>query len=208
MVARTALLGLGLVAAISLSAAPSARAQCRLCSIPATSSDAVKADGEIALEIDAALDFDRLVVMGTGDGTATLRPDGTRLATGSVEAISGRAMVGEARVRGEPGRMVRIDLPSRIQLHSLSGATISIDQVTTDLPGIARLDFGGKPQVQLWRPVEAHRKCRRRVPRRSADHGRISLTKVRFGPKPFRFGNHPLEESRKRQRLMEQSRVT
>ena len=143
MVVRTALIGLTLVAAISLSAVSSARAQCRLCSTPTTLPDSIKADGEIALEIDAALDFDRLVVMGSGEGSATLRPDGTRVATGSVEAISGRAMVGEARVRGEPNRTVRIDMPSRIQLHSLNGATISIDQVATDLPAIARLDSAG-----------------------------------------------------------------
>ena len=143
MVARTALIGLSLAVALSLCVAPSARAQCRLCSTPRTSAEEVKADGQIALEIDAALDFDRLVVMGSGEGSATLRPDGTRVATGSVEAISGRAMVGEARVRGEPNRMIRIDMPSRIQLHSLNGATISIDEVTTDLPGPTRLDSAG-----------------------------------------------------------------
>lgn len=143
MSARTALLGFSLAAAISLWAAPSARAQCRLCSTPTTLPDEVKADEQIALEIEAALDFDRLVVMGPGDGSATLRPDGTRLATGSVEVISGRAMVGEARVRGEPNRSVRIDMPSRIQLHSLNGAAISIDQVITDLPAVARLDSAG-----------------------------------------------------------------
>jgi hypothetical protein len=143
MLARTALFGLGLAAVISLSAAPSARAQCRLCSTPTTSPNAEKPAEEIALEIEAALDFDRLVVMGPGEGSATLRPDGTRLATGSIEAISGRAMVGMARVRGEPGRTVRIDMPSRIQLHSLSGATIRIDQVITDLPPVPRLDSAG-----------------------------------------------------------------
>jgi hypothetical protein len=143
MSARTALFGLSLVAAISLSAVPSARAQCRLCGTPTTSPDEVKADEQISVEIDAALDFDRLVVMGPGDGSATLRPDVTRLASGSVEAISGRAMVGEARVRGEPNRAVRIDMPSRIQLHSLNGATIGIDQVVTDLPGVPRLDSAG-----------------------------------------------------------------
>ncbi len=143
MVARTALFGLSLAAAASLAVIPSARAQCRLCSTPTTTPEQDEADERIALEIEAALDFDRLVVMGPGEGSATLRPDGTRTATGSVEAISGRAMVGEARVRGEPGRIVRIDMPSRIQLYSLNGATISIDEVVTDIPSIARLDSAG-----------------------------------------------------------------
>ena len=64
-------------------------------------------------------------------------------------------MVGEARVRGEPGRLVRIDLPSRIELHSLNGARISIDRIVTDLPTAPRLDpagnlsfrFGGRIRV-------------------------------------------------------------
>ena len=143
MVARPALFGFSLAAAVLLSAAPSARAQCRLCSTSTTSPDETKPSEQIALEMEAALDFDRLVVMGPGDGSATLRPDGTRVATGSVEAISGRAMVGEARVRGEPGRAVRIDMPSRIELHALNGATIRIDQVISDLPPVPRLDSAG-----------------------------------------------------------------
>lgn len=99
--------------------------------------------GPIDLQIEANLDFDRLIVMGAGDGTAMLLPDGTRQVSGSVEAISGRAMVGQARVRGEPGRLVRIDLPSRILLHSLEGAQISIDEIVTDLTAETRLDSAG-----------------------------------------------------------------
>lgn len=141
--ARTALLAIALAAAASLSAPPSARAQCRLCENPSTTAETEGADGPIDLQIEAGLDFDRLVVTGPGDGTATLRPDGTRQTSGSVEAISGRAMVGEARVRGEPGRQVRVDLPSRIELYSLDGAKISIDEIVTDLPSVPRLDSAG-----------------------------------------------------------------
>jgi hypothetical protein len=143
MMRRIACFGLGLCAAAMVFAAPSARAQCRLCDAPTTAPDAAGAGAPIDLEIEAALDFDRLVVLGPGEGSATLRPDGTRQVSGSVEAISGRAMVGEARVRGEPGRTVRIDMPSRIALHSISGATISIDEIVTDLPPAPRLDSAG-----------------------------------------------------------------
>jgi hypothetical protein len=143
MIARTALFGLGLAAAASLCAIPSARAQCRLCSTPTAAPGSTKASEAIELDIEAGLDFDRLVVMGAGEGSATLRPDGGREVSGTVEAISGRAMVGEARVRGEPGRSVRIDMPVRIELHALNGATISIDRLVTDLPPVPRLDSGG-----------------------------------------------------------------
>jgi len=135
MIARTALLVIGLAAAASLSAPPSARAQCRLCDKPSTMPAAEGAEGPI--------DFDRLVVVGPGAGTATLRPDGTRQASGSVEAISGRAMVGQASVRGEPGRLVRVELPQRIELYSLDGARISIDEIVTDLSSAPRLDSAG-----------------------------------------------------------------
>lgn len=133
----------GLTAAALLAAADGARAQCRLCETPTTVPDK-PAKSAIALQIEAALDFDRIVVMGAGEGSATLLPDGTRQVSGSVEAISGRAMVGEASVQGEPGRQVRIDLPARIDLHSVSGGKISIDKIVTDLPDAPRLDSAGK----------------------------------------------------------------
>ena len=143
MVARTALLAMGLAAAALLAAAPSARAQCRLCETPTTDPVQEDSEGKIDLQIDAALDFDRLIVSGAGEGSATLLPDGTRQVSGSVEAIGLRAMVGEASVRGEPGRTVRIDLPGRIELYSLSGGQIIIDELVTDLPGVPKLDSAG-----------------------------------------------------------------
>lgn len=143
MNARMALSTFGLAAAAMLAATDDARAQCRLCETPTTAPDQT-AESPIALQIEAALDFDRIVVMGSGEGSATLFPDGTRQVSGSVEAISGRAMVGEASVAGEPGRQVRIDLPGRIDLYSVSGGKISIDKIVTDLPDVPRLDSAGK----------------------------------------------------------------
>ena len=144
MNARMALLKFGLTATALLAAADDARAQCRLCETPTTVRGDEAAEGPIALRIDAALDFDRIVVMGAGEGSATLLPDGTRQVSGSVEAISGRAMVGEASVQGEPGRLVRVDFPIRIDLHSVSGGRISIDKIVTDLPEAPKLDSAGK----------------------------------------------------------------
>ena len=143
MMARPALLVLLVLAAAPLALAMDARAQCRLCADPTRLPADESAGRPVELEVQASLDFDRIVVIGAGEGTATLRPDGTRQATGSVEAISGRAMVGEARVRGAPGRTVRIDMPSRIELRSIGGATISIDEIVTDLPAMPRLDSAG-----------------------------------------------------------------
>lgn len=143
MVARMALSWFGLAVAAALVAAPQARAQCRLCDQPTTTSDPSD-EAPVTLEIEAGLDFDRLIVLGTGEGSATLRPDGTRQVSGTIEAISGRAMVGVGRVRGEPGRPIRIDLPRRIDLYSLSGGSVTIDEIVTDLPAIPRLDPSGR----------------------------------------------------------------
>jgi hypothetical protein len=52
-------------------------------------------------------------------------------------------MVGSAVVHGQPGRAVRIELPRRILLHSISGSQISFDDVTSDLPSVPRLDSSG-----------------------------------------------------------------
>jgi hypothetical protein len=143
MMERHVFIALWLLAAVALAPASSALAQCRLCSTPTTAPEAATADGPIQLEVDAALDFDRLIVLGRGAGTAKLGPDGSRQTTGIVESLSGRAMVGEARVRGQPGRAIRIDLPRRIELYSANGGRITIDEITTDLQSLPRLDASG-----------------------------------------------------------------
>ncbi len=142
MTRRAALLVLGAAAAAAAAAGPT-YAQCRLCEEPTTMRDEQGAGAAISLQIEAGLDFDRLILLAPGAGSAILRPNGSHQVTGTVGAISPRAMVGQARVRGEPGRIVRIELPDRIELHSLSGGRILIDEVATDLPSVARLDSAG-----------------------------------------------------------------
>ncbi len=149
MIARLALFAVMGLAASVLTAVPDARAQCRLCENPTTMPQTEGKDGPVDLQIEANLDFDRLIVMGGGDGSATIRPDGSRQVSGSVEAMSGRAMVGEARVHGEPGRSVRIDLPSRVELYSMEGSRISIDEIVTDLSAAPRLDSGGNLSFRI-----------------------------------------------------------
>lgn len=153
MIGRTPLLVLGIACAAA--AAASARAQCRLCETPALERQESSAAGRIALEVEAGLDFDRLILLGPGEGSATLGPDGSSRVSGRIGVIGGRAMAGQARVRGEPGRAVRVDLPRRIELHSLSGGRISLDEIVSDLPAAPRLDstgiltfrFGGRLRI-------------------------------------------------------------
>lgn len=142
MPGRIAAVALGLSAVVLAAAAPE-RARCRLCDRTAASEDRDSAKGPISLQIEASLDFDRLILLSAGEGSATLMPDGSRSVSGVIGAIGGRAMVGRVSVRGEPGRAVRIDLPRRIELHSISGARIVIDSLVSDLSSMPRLDGGG-----------------------------------------------------------------
>lgn len=144
------------VAAALLAGAPvPASAQCRLCSTPTTQMDTDENGGDVQLDVQATLDFDRLVLLGGGGGEATLLPGGERSASGSVATVSARAMVGSVTVHGEPNRTLRVEMPGSIQLYSLSGGRISVDQLGTDLPEMPRLDsagnltfrFGGRLQI-------------------------------------------------------------
>ena len=155
---RPAKLLLSMVACLAAGgmAAPFAAAQCRLCDSPTTAQGSADDGKPLALQIETSLDFDQIIVLGSGEGSAVLRPDGSRTVSGIVGEMSGRAMVGAAVIRGEPNRAVRVDLPGFIRLHSMSGGEIHFDELVSDLPADPRLDaagnlvfrFGGRLRVQ------------------------------------------------------------
>jgi hypothetical protein len=135
--------------------ASNASAQCRLCSTPTTAPQETQGGAKVALDVQTSLNFDQLIVDGSGTGTATIRPDGSSQNAGAVADVSRRAMVGTVVLHGEAGRSIRVDMPSRIVLHSLGGGEVSFDNVVTDLPSLPRLDsrgeltfrFGGRLRV-------------------------------------------------------------
>ena len=141
--------------AIALGRPTEVLAQCRLCETPQTSRGEAEAGREVTLEIETSLNFDRIILSGAGDGSVIIRPDGSSAAEGAVGELSPRAMVGTAVVKGEPNRIVRVELPQRIELYSLSGGRITFDDVTSDLPVLPKLDsagnltfrFGGRVRV-------------------------------------------------------------
>lgn len=133
----------GILMGVMLATAQPASAQCRLCDKPNTESAGETKQGQIDLQLETRLDFASLIVLGSGEGTATLRPDGSRVATGTLGDISGRAMVGSVAVRGEPGRAIKIELPRTIAMHSVSGNEIAIEEIISDLPSLPRLDSSG-----------------------------------------------------------------
>ena len=130
-------------AALLAGASAAAHAQCRLCADPTTQLDESDSSGPIQLQVDATLDFDRLVMLGGGAGAVTLHPNGERSASGSVATVSAAAMVGSVSVHGEPGRALRIELPGRIELYSVGGGRIVVERIETDLSGLPTLDSAG-----------------------------------------------------------------
>jgi hypothetical protein len=129
--------------AAALCVALPAWAQCRLCDQPSTDRPQDRVTGDVDLQIETGLNFDRLILDGTGNGAATILPNGSSTAEGTVTAIGAKAMVGTVLVHGEPGRAVRVDLPHRADLYSLSGGRITLDDITSDLHGAPRLDAAG-----------------------------------------------------------------
>lgn len=144
MRARTALLTLPLMALGAPSIQP-ASAQCRLCEQPTTNQAAGpdQPDDNIQLQIETNLNFDRLLLTGAGVGAATIRANGSSGVEGIVAATGPRAMVGTVLVHGDANRPVRIELPRRIELRSLSGGQLTLDDVASDAPPAPRLDAAG-----------------------------------------------------------------
>ena len=121
-----------------------AGAQCRLCDRPTT----VRAEegsngGDVELRIESSLNFDRLILGGSGAGAVTIRPDGSSGTEGSVMQLGPRATVGTVQVHGEANRAVRVEIPRRIELYSIGGGRMTLDDVSTDLPASPHLDAGG-----------------------------------------------------------------
>jgi hypothetical protein len=116
---------------------------CRLCSKPVTSPSQSTDGDRIEVAIETNLDFGQLILAGEGQGAALVRPDGSNGSEGALAGVSARAMVGTASVHGLPGRAIKVELPRRIDLYSLSGGRISLDQVVSDLPSLPRLDAAG-----------------------------------------------------------------
>ena len=135
------LLGLLLIPAVPASAPLGA--QCRLCDRPTDERAEDSPNDNLQLQIETNLNFDRLILSGAGTGAVTIRPNGSSGAEGIVAEVGPRAMVGTVLVHGDPGRAVRVELPRRIELYSLGGGRITLDDVGSDLPAAPRLDAAG-----------------------------------------------------------------
>ncbi|MEP3225255.1 MAG: DUF4402 domain-containing protein [Parasphingorhabdus sp.] len=135
-------------------------AQCRLCADSPETASAAARSGEaelpLRIEITANLDFSRLALLNRAGGEVDLDPQSRqRRISGGITDLGGLSLHGEGRLTGEPGRIVRVNLPERITLSAPNGSTANLVKLDTDLPAQPRLDsdgrltfsFGGKLRV-------------------------------------------------------------
>lgn len=137
----------GLAAAILLSATAfsgPAAAQCRLCDEREPVFADRAPDRPLSITIENGLDFDRLAVGGDSGGVVDLDPGtGQRQLNGDLIDLGGFAVRGTALLRGDPGRTVRVDLPSRVTLYTVEGEAVELASLESDLPALPQLDANG-----------------------------------------------------------------
>ena len=119
-------------------------APCRLCDAESAAKPDSPPAAPLRIEVQSRLEFDKVVFGGVGDAMLALSPDGVARMAGATHATGARAMPGSVLIRGEPGRMVRIDLPAQVQLFGEGGSgSIRIDSLVTDLPAFPRIGDDG-----------------------------------------------------------------
>lgn len=126
-----------------------ALAQCRLCdassSAQSPKSGDSRAERPLRIEITANLDFSRLALLSRAGGEVHLDPQSRgRQISGGITDLGGLSLHGEGRLTGEPGRVVRVQLPERIIMSAPGGDTAELVKLDTDLPAQARLDGDGR----------------------------------------------------------------
>ena len=99
----------------------------------------------LSIEITTKLDFSRAALPASGGGQIELDPQsGNKRVNGGMVDLGGAALAGTAIVHGEPGRAVRIDMPSSARMTSPAGGTVEITGLRTSLVGGSRLDSTGR----------------------------------------------------------------
>lgn len=97
------------------------------------------------IEIRSSLDFSRATATGANGGSIAIDPNsGMRTVSGNVVDLGGSPFAGSAVITGEPGRAIRIEMPSTIKLSSATGGSVEIVDLRTNLSPAPRLDIYGR----------------------------------------------------------------
>ncbi len=136
-------LGAASLVAPGAARAQSVQAPCQLCGPGRDEVGDSRPATPLRLEVLTRLEFDRIVFAGLGEALVALSPDGAATMSGATSATGARAMPGSVMIRGEPGRAVRVELPTVVQLHGESQGAIRIDSIVTDLAAFPRIGDDG-----------------------------------------------------------------
>jgi hypothetical protein len=119
---------------------------CLLCAREASpGAPIVERSAPLSIEITTRLDFSRAALPASGGGQIDLDPQsGTKRVNGGIVDLGGAALAGTAIVRGEPGRAVRIDMPTSARMTSTAGGAVEITDLRSSLMGGSRLDSTGR----------------------------------------------------------------
>lgn len=137
-------------------AAPAAAGSCGLCGLTPGESVTRSDPQPLEVEFESTLNFDRVIVGGSGAGLAIVKPDGGSQVSGAIESLGGKTMVGRLVIRGEAGRAIQVDFPSHLDLASMNGGTLSVESLVTDLPPSPSLDSGGQLIVNFGGELKIH----------------------------------------------------
>lgn len=97
------------------------------------------------IEIRSSLDFSRATSTGDSGGSIAIDPNsGARTVSGDIVDLGGSPFAGSAVITGEPGRAIRLEMPSTIRLTSATGGSIEITNLRTNLSPAPRLDMYGQ----------------------------------------------------------------
>ena len=119
---------------------------CLLCTAPDNKTpETAEQDIPLSIDITTKLDFSRAALSGQGGGHIEVDPsNGTRRVNGGILDLGGSVRAGTAVVRGQPGRSVRIDMPTTARMTSSQGGVVEIAGLRTSLIGNSRLDQQGR----------------------------------------------------------------
>lgn len=120
--------------------------QCRLCAdTPEQSQIDTGPQIPLRITIEADIRFNTLAFASNGiGGEAELDPQSgaTRINGGLVD-LGGLSLTGSARITGEPGRVVRVDMPPSIRLTSQTGGKADLVSLETSLSARPRIGVDG-----------------------------------------------------------------
>lgn len=121
-------------------------AQCRLCTAQEQESRraAEREAAPLRVTIEANIRFSRLALNGHSGEAMLDENSGVTRTDGGLIDLGGLSLTGSARVTGEAGRNVRIDLPDSVRMVNQAGERAELINLRTNLPARPHLNLDGE----------------------------------------------------------------